>query len=74
MAATGTSTRMYWLITVKDAGDLAAGVFPYERRFEFSDLEEAFQCAKGAQEAGFDVSASKVVATKNGTAAASVVS
>jgi hypothetical protein len=36
----------------------------YERRFEFGDTEEAFRCAKGAQEAGFDVSATKVSASR----------
>ena len=45
----------YWVITVKDRGDRGAGVFGYERRFEFGDTEEAFRCAKGAQAAGFDV-------------------
>ena len=50
----------YWVITVKDPGDRVAGTLGYERRFEFGDTEEAFQCAKGAQEAGFDVSAAKV--------------
>jgi len=54
----------YWVITVKDPGDRVAGTLGYERRFEFGDTEEAFQCAKGAQEAGFDVSAAKVLATR----------
>ncbi len=52
--------RTYWVITVKDAGDRGAGVLGYERRFEFGDPEEAFRCAKGAQEAGFEVAAAKV--------------
>ena len=56
--------RTYWVITVKDPGDLGAGVFGYERRFQFGDPEEAFQCAKGAQEAGFEVAAAKVYATR----------
>jgi hypothetical protein len=56
--------RTYWVITVKDPGDRVAGVFGYERRFEFGDLEEAFQCAKDAQEAGFEVSSAKVFATR----------
>ena len=54
----------YWVITVRDPGDREAGVFGYERRFEFGDLEEAYRCAKSAQEAGFKVSAARVVATR----------
>ena len=56
--------KSHWVITVKDPGDRGAGVFGYERRFEFGDTEEAFRCAKGAQEAGFEVSAAKVFATR----------
>lgn len=56
--------RTYWVITVKDAGDRGSGVFGYERRFEFGDPEEAFLCAKGAQEAGFEVAAARVFATR----------
>jgi hypothetical protein len=56
--------RTYWVITVKDPGDRDAGVFGYERRFEFGDLEEAFRCAKDANEAGFKVAAAKVFATR----------
>jgi hypothetical protein len=54
----------YWVITVKDPGDHMAGVFGYERRFEFGDPEEAFQCAQRAQAAGFMVSAAKVFANR----------
>jgi hypothetical protein len=57
------STRMYWIITVRDPGDCWAGVSQYERRFEFGDLEEAFECARSAGEAGFAVSAAKVFGT-----------
>jgi hypothetical protein len=56
--------RTYWVITVKDPGDRGAGVSGYERRFEFGDLEEAFRCTKGAQEAGFEVAAARVFATR----------
>ena len=56
--------KTYWVITVKEARDCGAGVSGYERRFEFGDTEEAFQCAKGAQTAGFDVSAAKVSASR----------
>jgi hypothetical protein len=56
--------KTYWVVTVKDAGDCEAGVSGYERRFEFGNTEEAFKCAKGAQEAGFDVSAAKVYARR----------
>jgi hypothetical protein len=56
--------RTYWVITVKDPVDRGAGISGYERRFEFGDTEEAFRCAKGAQGAGFDVSAAKVFATR----------
>jgi hypothetical protein len=52
--------RAHWVITVKDPGDREAGVLGYERRFEFGDPEEAFRCAKGAQEAGFEVAAARV--------------
>ena len=55
---------MYWVITVKDPGDLEAGVFPYERRFDFDDLEEAYRCAQGAKSAGFDISVAKVLASR----------
>ena len=54
--------RTYWVISVKDPGDRGAGIFGYERRFEFRDLEEAFRCAKGAQAAGFEVAAARVFA------------
>ena len=54
--------KTYWVIIVKEARDCEGGVSGYERRFEFGDTEEAFQCAKGAQAAGFDVSAAKVYA------------
>ena len=63
MAARLCDVRTYWVITVKDPADRGAGISGYERRFEFGDTEEAFQCAKGAQGAGFDVSAAKVVAS-----------
>lgn len=56
--------KTYWVVIVKDTGDYGAGVSRYERRFEFGDTEEAFQCAKGAQTAGFDVSAAKVYASR----------
>ena len=56
--------KTYWVIIVKEARDCGAGVSGYERRFEFGDTEEAFKCAKGAQEAGFDVSAAKVYASR----------
>lgn len=56
--------RTYWVVTVIDPGDYVARVFGYERRFEFGDLEEAFLCAKAAQEAGFKVSAAEVFATR----------
>lgn len=56
--------RTYWVITVKDPGDPAAGAFGYERRFEFGDLEEAFRCANDAHEAGFKVATAKVIATR----------
>jgi hypothetical protein len=56
--------RTYWVITVKDPGDRGAGVFGYERRFEFGDPEEAFRCAKVAQEAGFEVASARVFATR----------
>ena len=56
--------KTYWVVIVKDTGDCGAGVSGYERRFEFGDTEEAFQCAKGAQTAGFDVSAAKVYASR----------
>ena len=55
--------RSYWVITVKDAGDRGTRVLGYERRFEFGDPEEAFRCAKGAKEAGFEVAAARVSAT-----------
>ena len=55
----------YWVITVTDPGDLAAGLVGYEHRFGFGDTEEAFRCAKSAQEAGFKVSAAKVVASRD---------
>ena len=54
----------YWVITVKDPGDRSAGGSEYERRFEFGDAEEAFRCAKDANEAGFKVAAAKVFAGK----------
>jgi len=41
----------------------------YEHRFEFDDTEKAFRCAKGAQEAGFDVSATKVFASRERSSA-----
>lgn len=56
--------KSHWVITVKDSGDRGAGAFGYERRFEFGDTEEAFLCARGAQEAGFDVSAIKGFASR----------
>lgn len=56
--------RTYWVITVRDPGDREAGVFRCERRFEFGDLEEAFECARSAQRAGFEISAAKVFATR----------
>ena len=55
--------KTYWVITVKDPGDHEAGISRYERRFEFGDLEEALECALGAQKAGFTVSTAKVSAT-----------
>jgi hypothetical protein len=57
-------TRIYWIITVRDPGDREAGVERYERRFEFGNLEDAFACARSAREAGFTISAAKVVATR----------
>jgi len=56
--------RTYWVVTVKEPGDRGAGISGYERRFEFASLEEAFRCAKGAQEAGFEVAAARVFATR----------
>lgn len=55
----------YWVITVTDPGDRGAGLVGYEHRFGFGDTEEAFQCAKSAQDAGFKVSAAKVVASRD---------
>lgn len=57
-------TRFYWIITVRDPGDREAGVLRYERRFEFGDLDEAFECARSAGKAGFAVSAARVFATR----------
>jgi len=57
--------RTYWVITVKDPGDLEAGVIRYERRFEFDDLEEAYRCAQGADQAGFEIAVAKVFATRD---------
>ena len=54
----------YWVITVTDLGDRGAGLSGYERRFEFGDIEDAFQCAKSAQAAGFMVSAARVLASR----------
>jgi hypothetical protein len=54
----------YWVIIVKDPGDLEAGIFPYERRFAFDDLEDAYRCALGAKSAGFDLSVAKVLTRK----------
>lgn len=56
--------RTYWVITIKEPGDPAAGTFGYERRFEFGDLEEAFRCASDAREAGFEVATAKVFANR----------
>jgi hypothetical protein len=55
--------QTYWVITVRDPGDREAGISRYERRFEFDELERAFECAQGAQRAGFEISAAKVSAT-----------
>jgi len=57
--------RTYWVITVKDPGDREAGVIRYERRFEFDDLEEAYRCAQGADQAGFEIAVAKVFATRD---------
>lgn len=57
----------YWVIAVKDPGDLEAGVFPYERRFAFDDIEEAYRCAQGAKRAGFDISVAKVLTSRERT-------
>ena len=54
----------YWVIIVTDLGDREAGLSGYEQRFEFGDTEDAFRSAKSAQEAGFKVSAAKVLATR----------
>jgi hypothetical protein len=54
----------YWVITVTDLGDRGAGLLGYEHRFEFGDTEDAFRCAKSAQDAGFKVSAARVLATR----------
>jgi hypothetical protein len=64
--------KMYWVITVKDPGDREAGVCRYERRFEFGDPKEALECAQGAKKAGFDVSAAKVLATREKVSSSTV--
>ncbi len=57
--------RTYWVITVKDPGDREAEIFRYERRFEFDDLEEAYRCAQGADQAGLRFAVAKVFATRD---------
>jgi hypothetical protein len=64
--------RAYWVITVKDPGDLEAGVCRYERRFEFGDPEQALECAQSAKKAGFEVSAAKVIATREKVSSSTV--
>jgi hypothetical protein len=59
-----TATRTYWVITVRDRGDLEAGIRPYERRFEFDDLEEAYRCARAAREADLEISVAKVATSR----------
>jgi hypothetical protein len=54
----------YWVITVKDPGDPETGVLPYERRFAFDDVEEAYRCAQGAKVVGFDISVAKVLTSR----------
>jgi hypothetical protein len=58
------TVKTYWVITVRDPGDHEARISRYERRFEFDDLERAYECALGAHKAGFEVSAAKVSATR----------
>ncbi len=56
--------KTHWVITVKDPRDREAGLPGYERRFEFDDVERAFACSQGALKAGFGVSSTKVLTTK----------
>jgi hypothetical protein len=55
--------KTYWVITVKDPGDPVAGISRYESRFEFDDLQEAFECALSAHRAGFRILTAKVSTT-----------
>jgi hypothetical protein len=53
----------YFVVTVRDKGDLAAGIRPHEARFEFhgeSCAAEAWACAASAIHAGFAAVAERV--------------
>lgn len=65
--ALGTAATMegvdYFVVTVRDKGDLAAGVKPHEARFEFHGEgcdALAWACAASAIRAGFDAVAERV--------------